>query len=49
MRTQSEPDLGDSQLAQRERRKESFPLVQIGERHIPRLTDKCHESRVEFE
>jgi hypothetical protein len=23
-------------------------LVQVGERCLPRLTDKCHESRVKF-
>jgi hypothetical protein len=48
MWTQSEPDLRESQLAQRESHRRSFPSVQVGERHLPRLTDKCHESRVKF-
>jgi hypothetical protein len=26
----------------------SFSSVQVGERRLPRLTDKCHESRVKF-
>jgi hypothetical protein len=43
MRTQSEPNLIESQLARR-----SFSSVQVGERHLPRLGDKCHESRVKF-
>jgi hypothetical protein len=48
MQTQSEPDLRESQLAQKESRKRSFPSVQVGERRLPRLTNKCHESRVKF-
>jgi hypothetical protein len=48
MQTQSEHDLRESQLAKRESRRKSFPLVQVGERHLPRLIDKCHESRVKF-
>jgi hypothetical protein len=48
MQTQSEPDLRESHLAQRERRRRSFPLVQVRERHLPILTDKCYESRVNF-
>jgi hypothetical protein len=48
MQTQSEPDLRESQLAQREIRRGSFLSVQVGERHLPRLTDRCHESRVKF-
>jgi hypothetical protein len=24
------------------------PQVQVGERHLPGLTDRCHESRVKF-
>jgi hypothetical protein len=48
MQTQSEPDLRESQLAQRESRRRSFSSVQVGERRLPRLTDKCHESRVKF-
>jgi hypothetical protein len=46
MQTQSELDLRESQLAQRESHERSFPSIQLGERHLPRLTDKCHESRV---
>ena len=48
MHTQSEPNLSESQLAQRESRKKSFPSIQVGESHLPKLTDKCHESRVKF-
>jgi hypothetical protein len=48
MWTKSEPDLRESQLAQRESWRRSFSSVQMGEIHIPRLTDKCHESRVKF-
>jgi hypothetical protein len=48
MRTQSELDLKETQLAQRESRKRSFSSVKVGERHLPRLTNKCHESRVKF-
>jgi hypothetical protein len=48
MRTQSELDLRESQLAQRESRRRSLSSVQVGERHLPRLIDKCHESRVKF-
>jgi hypothetical protein len=48
MQTQSEPDLRESQLAQRESRRGSFPSVQVGERHLPGLIDMCHESRVKF-
>jgi hypothetical protein len=48
MRTQSEPDLREGKSAQRESRRRSFPSVQVGERHLPRLTYKCHESRVKF-
>jgi hypothetical protein len=29
-------------------RKRSFSSVQVGERHLPRLTYKCYESRVKF-
>jgi hypothetical protein len=32
----------------RESRIRSFSSVQVGERRLPRLTDKCHESRVKF-
>jgi hypothetical protein len=32
----------------RESRRRIFSLVQVGERCIPRLTNKCHESRVKF-
>jgi hypothetical protein len=32
----------------RESRIRSFSSVQVGERSLPRLTDKCHESRVKF-
>jgi hypothetical protein len=48
MQTQSESDLRESQLAQREISRGSFPLVHVGEIHLPILTDKCHESRVKF-
>jgi hypothetical protein len=48
MRTQSEPDLRESQLAQRESRRGIFPSIQVGERHLQGLIDKCHESRVKF-
>jgi hypothetical protein len=48
MWTQNEPDLREIQLAQRESHKMSFSSVQVGERHLPRLTDKWHESRVKF-
>jgi hypothetical protein len=48
MWTQSELDLRESQLAQRKGRRRSFSSVQVGERHLPRLTDKCHESRERF-
>jgi hypothetical protein len=48
MQTQSELDLRESQLAQRESRRGSFPSVHVGERHLPRLTDMCHESREKF-
>jgi hypothetical protein len=48
MWTQSEPDLRESQLAQRESRGRNFSSVQVGKRHLPRLIDKCHESRVKF-
>jgi hypothetical protein len=48
MWTRSEPNLRESQLAQRESCKRSFSLVQVGERHLPRLAYKCHESRVKF-
>jgi hypothetical protein len=47
-RTQSEPNLKERQLAQRESRGRSFPSVHMGERHLPRLKDKCHESGVKF-
>jgi hypothetical protein len=41
MRTQSEPDLRESQLAQRESHHSEGvpPQVQVGERHLPGLTD----------
>jgi hypothetical protein len=48
MWTQSELDLRESLLAQRESRKGIFPLIQVGERHLQRLIDRCHESRVKF-
>jgi hypothetical protein len=32
----------------RESHRRIFSLVQVGERCIPRLTYKCHESRVKF-
>jgi hypothetical protein len=35
-------------LAQTESRRGSFPSVQVGEKHLPRLTYKCHESREKF-
>jgi len=35
-------------LAQREGCRGSFPSVQVGERHLPRLTDMCHDSREKF-
>jgi hypothetical protein len=47
-RNQSEHDLRESQLAHRESRRRSFPSVYVGERHLPRVKDKCHESRVKF-
>jgi hypothetical protein len=31
-----------------ESRRRSFSSVQVGERYLPRLTYKCHESRVKF-
>jgi hypothetical protein len=48
MRIQSNLDLRESQLAQRERRRGSFPSIQVGERHLQGQIDKCHESRVKF-
>jgi hypothetical protein len=48
MQTQSEPNLRESQLAQRESREGVSPRFRVGEIHLPRLTDKCHESRVKF-
>jgi hypothetical protein len=47
VQTQSEPDLRESQLAQ-ERVDYSEgvpPQIQVGERHLPGLTDRCHELR----
>jgi hypothetical protein len=29
-------------------RRRSFSSIQVGERRLPRLIDKCHESRVKF-
>jgi hypothetical protein len=48
MQTQSEPDLRESQLAQRESHRGSFPLIQVGERHLQELIDKWYESRMKF-
>jgi hypothetical protein len=48
MKTQSEPDLRHSQLAQRESCRGSFPSIQVGERHLQGLIEKCHDSRVKF-
>jgi hypothetical protein len=48
MRTHSEPDLKESQLAQRESREGSFPSVQVGERYLQGLIDMYHESREKF-
>jgi hypothetical protein len=48
MQTQNDHDLRESQLAQRESCRRSFSSVQVGERRLPRLTNKCHESRVKF-
>jgi hypothetical protein len=48
MWTHSELDLKESPFSKRKRCRRSFPSVQVGERHLPRLTDKCHESRVKF-
>jgi hypothetical protein len=48
MRTQSEPNLRESYLAQRESRRRNFSSIQVGERCLPRLTNECHESRVKF-
>jgi hypothetical protein len=48
MQTQIEPDLREIQLTQRKTRsfKGSSPLDSGGrERHLPGLTDRCHELR----
>jgi hypothetical protein len=46
--TQSENYLKEIQLDQRESHIRIFPLVQVGDRHLPRLVYMCHESRAKF-
>jgi hypothetical protein len=48
MWTQNEPDLKEIKLVQRESHRGGFPSIQVGERHLQGLIDKCHESREKF-